>query len=376
MSNDRRAAVRIVLKALSAFIVLNLAFALLVPVPALGRVSVYNTLVPGRERLPYGDVPAKAYNLSLYDLNAMFSSHVVSHPKAPGEYRVVLIGDSSTWGWFLRPGDTLAGLINAQRLRTKDGRQVRVYNLGYPIMSLTKDVLMLSRALQYQPDLIVWPMTLESFPAAKQLSHPIVQNNAAEVRALITRYQLRIDPNDPAFFSPTFLDRTLIGQRRALADWLRLQAYGPLWGATGVDQYYPDTYEPAARDLEADPTFAGLHPPALAKDSLALDVLASGIKMARDRRVPLLVINEPILVSQGKNSDVRYDFFYPRWAYDQYRTLLRDHVPTGVAGVQYLDVWDAVPEREFTNSAVHLSPAGARIFADKVSPAIQAIIGS
>ncbi|MCZ7670394.1 MAG: hypothetical protein M5U34_26160 [Chloroflexi bacterium] len=38
--------------------------------------------------------------------------------------------------------------------------------------------------------------------------------------------------------------------------------------------------------------------------------------------VPVLLINEPMFISSGRNSDLRYNAFYPRWAYDQYREML------------------------------------------------------
>ena len=38
----------------------------------------------------------------------------------------------------------------------------------------------------------------------------------------------------------------------------------------------------------------------------------------------------------------------------------------------YLDLWDLVPSSEFTNSAIHLTPAGERLLADKILEAIQA----
>lgn len=365
MTLDRRAALRVAAKTLALFLALNVLFALVNPVPALGRLSLYNAVWPGRARLPYGDDPAKAYNLSLFDLNAMFASHeLAGAPKRDDEFRVLLIGDSSTWGWLLRNENTLAGQINAMRLKTEDGQTVRAYNLGYPIMSLTKDLLLLSHAVQYQPDLIVWLVTLESFPADKQLAHPIVQRNGDAVRSLITDYQLRSRPDDPALITPSFLDRTIVGQRRALADWLRLQAYGALWGATRIDQHIPETYEPAQRDLEADVSFKGMRPPVLPKDALAFDVLDAGIRMAAEAGAPVLIVNEPILISQGRNSDVRYNFFYPRWAYDQYRALLREHLQ--VRNVPYLDAWDMVPQEEFTNSAVHLTPAGSRMLAQRI----------
>jgi hypothetical protein len=383
MTTDRRFVWRVVAKVLVLFIALNLAFALAnFPanggLAALGRLSLYNVLWPGRARLPYGDDPARAYNLSLYSLEAMFASHELSRAAKPaGEFRVLLIGDSSTWGWLLRNEDTLAGRINAMNLPTEDGRTVRAYNLGYPIMSLTKDVLLLSHAMRYQPDLIAWLVTLESFPADKQLDHPIVRHNAPTVRALIADYQLRADLNDPSFVNPSFLDGTLVGQRRALADWLRLQAYGALWGATGIDQHYPDAYEPAQRDLEADASFKGMAPPLLPSEVLAFDVLDAGIRIAAEAGVTMLIVNEPILISQGRNSHIRYNFFYPRWAYDQYRELMRRHLhPTTVPdGVYYLDAWDIVPQHEFTNSAVHLTPQGSRILADELAARIHLIAG-
>jgi hypothetical protein len=77
----------------------------------------------------------------------------------------------------------------------------------------------------------------------------------------------------------------------------------------------------------------------LTSDDLAFDVLAAGIARAGD--VPVLIINEPIFVSDGRNSDLRYNLWYPRWAYDQYRALLAEQATT--YGWHYLDLWDAVP---------------------------------
>lgn len=209
---------RVVIKAAVLFIVANLVFALLDPVEALGRVSLYNVVMLGRERLPYGENPSESYNLSLYSVPAMFASHVVSRPKRADEYRVLLIGDSSTWGWLLENRDAYAANINAASLTAADGRRIVAYNLGYPIMSLTKDLMLLDDAMQYQPDQIVWLVTLASFPRDKQLFPPIVQNNAARVRDLIARYDLQLDPDDSRFVTPDFFGKTIIGQRRALAD--------------------------------------------------------------------------------------------------------------------------------------------------------------
>ncbi len=357
----------VVLKAMLLFALVNVLLALVDPLPALGRISAYNVLLPGRARLPYGENPARAYNLSLFNLDAMLASHELARPKAADEYRVLVMGDSSVWGFLLPAEDTLSAYMNAAGQRLDDGRRVRVYNLGYPILSVTKDLLLLSRLKAYAPDLIIWMVTLESLPADKQLFPPLVQNNAAEVRALIARHGLSLDPADPSFVDPSLWDRTLLGRRRALADLLRLQLYGVPWAATGIDQDIPATFTPRMEDLPADTTFHGLTGPELRPADLALDVLAAGVAEAGD--TPVIFVNEPMFVSQGENSDLRYNFFYPRWAYDGYRRLLAAEVAQ--RGWTYVDLWDAVPSSEYTDSAIHLTPAGSALLAQRVGDLIK-----
>ena len=360
-------ALRVAVKALLLFLAFDLAFAVSDPLPALGRISAYNRPLPGRERLPYGDNPSKAYNLSLFNLEAMFASQEVSAGlKLPDEYRVLLIGDSSTWGFLLPTGDTLAAYINTAGYTAGDGRKIRAYNLGYPVMSLTKDLLILSYAMRYQPDLIVWPLTLESFPYDKQLYPPLLQQNPEAVRALIDRYGLKLDASDLGQSPPSFWKRTLEGRRRDLADLVRLQLYGVMWAATGIDQDIPDTYTPRQEDLEPDESFHDLKPPHLTAPDLAFDVLQAGLNMAGE--TPVLLVNEPMFISQGQNSDVRYNFFYPRWAYDDYRQLMAEQAQAN--GWRYLDLWQAVPNSEFTNSAVHLTPRGSRLLAEEIGQAV------
>jgi len=351
----------VLVKALIVFAAVNGVFAAINLMPALGRISLYNTLIPGRVRLPYGEDPQADYSLSLFSLEAMFASHEISARPAPDEFRVVLIGDSSTWGFLLKPEETLASRINRN-----SGGAVRVYNLGYPTMTVTKDLLMLSHAMPYEPDLIIWLVTLESLPQTKQLDSPILQNNAEAVRALIAQYRLHSDPQDPRLISPALRDRTLIGGRRALADLIRLQIYGFLWAATGIDQAIPAEFDPPQSDLEADESFHGLLPPVLKEDDLAFDVLSAGRDLAAG--VPLWIVNEPIYVSRGLNSGIRYNFFYPRWAYDQYRLMLADWCRA--QNLECFDFWDLVPAEEFSNSAIHRTPRGEAMLAD----ALEALI--
>ena len=98
--------------------------------------------------------------------------------------------------------------------------------------------------------------------------------------------------------------------------------------------------------------------------------LQPGIARAGD--VPVLLVNEPMFVSAGINSDLRYNFFYPRWAYDAYHELLGE-----IAAHEswlYVDLWNALPNEVFTDSPVHYTPEDAQTLAGLVGAAVEALI--
>jgi hypothetical protein len=354
----------VLIKGLLLFLLFNLVIA--VWQPGVGRLSLYNVVFPGRERLPFGENPKQSYNLSLFDLDAMFASHVIAGaPKADDEFRVIVIGDSSVWGTLLKPDETLTGQLNQANLNAC-GKTVRAYNLGYPTISLTKDVMMLSYGMQYDPDLIIWMTTLQAFPIEKQTSTPLVAHNEETVRGLAGRYGLRVEAGDPNFVKKSFWQKTFVGDRRSWADLIRLQIYGVMWAATGVDQFHPENYERAQTDFDADESFHDFTPPDLDEEGLALNALETGFRVAGE--TPMLLVNEPMLISSGANSDIRYNFFYPRWAYDKYREMM--FASSRQNGWAYVDLWDIVPANEFTNSAIHLTPAGEKMLAEHLAPHI------
>jgi hypothetical protein len=136
-----------------------------------------------------------------------------------------------------------------------------------------------------------------------------------------------------------------------------------MWAGTGADQIYPEAYPAAQTDFDADPSFHGqdaalsLDPTQLAFSTLDAGFLAAG--------APVILVNEPMLISSGNNSDIRYNFFYPRWAYDDYRNLMKQYAAKN--NRDYLDAWDIIPATEFTNSAIHLTPRGETLFAKSIA---------
>lgn len=358
---DWRTIGRIFLKAAVLFVALNLLFAACRPLESLGNLSLYNNILPGRLRLPYGERPAEDFNLTLSNLPAMSAAHVWNRPAADDEFRVLLLGDSGIWGWFLPNEHTLAGQLNEMKLTAADGRRIVVYNLGYPIMSLTKDMVILDEMLAgSRPDLILWPVTLQSFYRPRQLDHPLLYENPNRVRELIEQYDLGLDLSDSRFVDRSFVQESIIGHRRELADLLRLQAWGVAWAATGLDQAIPEEITLRKSDFEPDDSWLDItEPRTLTDDDLAFDVLVGG--GSRAGTIPLIIINEPMFIGDGLNSDVRYNTFYPRWAYDQYRQMLGE---TAIANNwNYIDLWNAIPPEEFTDTPVHLTRRGNQLFA-------------
>lgn len=360
---------RVILKATVLFLLLNLVCIASNPLPLLGKLSIYNRLVPGRERLPYGENPSESYNLSLNTLSAMFNSHIIADPKADDEIRVILIGDSATWGWLLETEDTLTGQLNTLDLRSQDGKRLVFYNLGYPTMSITKDLLLFDQALQYDPDLVIWLFTLQSFRQDEQLTTPIVANNPEPMRDLIEGFDLNLDADSDTFVTPDVWERSIWGRRRDLADLLRLQVYGVMWRNTGIDQGYPP-YTPTPSDLNDNLLWKGLSPPTLAPEQLSLDVLNAGVQLSGD--VPVLLVNEPMFIATGENSNLRYNSFYPRWVYDDYRALL--WATARAKDWRYFDAWNRMTPAVFTDSPVHLDPNGTAQLADLLRPIVLSML--
>ena len=370
-SNNRvvswRYLLRIVGKAALIFVLFNLIFSALTPLEQLGTFTLYNWILPGRQRLPYGENSRESYNLSLNNVPAMIGSHEIVREKADNDFRVIIIGDSGAWGWFLENDDTLAGQINSGDYLTADGKNVKAYNLGYPVMSLLKDLMILEASIGFDPDLIIWPVTLESFPREKQLFSPIVQNNTARVRSLIEAFDLQLDSDDNRLADQTFLENTLVGQRRNLADLIRLQLFGFSWAVTRIDQSIPVEIALRKSDFEEDISWQDFDEPvSFSEDDLAFDVIEAGRTLTGD--VPLLIINEPMFISSGDNSDLRYNSFYPRWAYDQYREMLGEMALN--RNWSYLDIWDTISPLEFTDTPVHLTSEGSRLMAEHLSEEI------
>ncbi|GAB4544365.1 MAG: hypothetical protein OHK0023_01070 [Anaerolineae bacterium] len=344
----------------------NLLWVFIQPLSWVNRLSVYNVLVPGRERFAFGEYSAESYSLIVNSLDQLFASHVIAPPKPRDEFRVVLIGDSAVWGYLLPPQATQSACINRLRLAAPNGKTVRAYNLGYPKLTVIKDLLILQRALAHQPDLILWQTTLASLYPSDQLDFALITSHRAELDALQAQYRFKLDQYplpEADFWSQTFF-----GQRRDVADWLRHQLYGIGWALTGRDHVIPRLLRPHPTNLLPDDSLLSVNVVRLqaertiTADDLNFDVLRVGIGMAQAVNVPLVLINEPIY--RKVDDPLRYNSYYPRWAYDGYREVFAQLA--AAEQWRYLDLWDAVPPDQFTDTDFHLTAEANCAYAEQM----------
>ena len=368
---------RVLLKAILLFIALNVIYA--VVDPPVGKFSLYNHMVPGRLRFPYEQEPSYyfvGYNAPVYeDFDAMFGAHIVSSRKPSDEFRLLLLGDSATWGISVQARETLSEQLNQLQIQTCDGRTVRAYNLGYPMPFLMRDVLILDKAMEYEPDMVLWLVTLYTLEP-KQAETYFLNPHAERYQRLVSTYGL----TSPQLAEParerTFWDQTIIGERRRLKKLVLTQMLGMLWAGTGIDNHeglQPATSPPKA-DVGGHLDYEGWQPEESARlfDSLALDVLLAGVQIAGD--VPVVLINEPVFLAEGRNHLLRYNAFYPRWAYDEYRQWMAEW--TEKEKLTLLDYWNALPPIGFSDQNFHRSSAGEEQFAKLLAPEISRLVCS
>ncbi len=366
---------RVLIKAIILFVLLNLVFALVNP--PVGKISLYNHLIPGRLRFPYEEKPSfysVGYSVPINeDFDAMFGAHIISARKPANEFRLILLGDSATWGFGLPADETLSEQINRLHIQTCDGRIVHAYNLAYPFSYLTRDLLILDKAMEYQPDMVFWLITLSTLEP-KIAETQFIAPHWQRYLQLANTYHLKLSHFSPPIQAPPFWERTIVGQRKHLKNIALTQIFGILWAGTGIDNHKSIQPEPGipGSDVTDNLDYEGRYPND-AEDlfnSLLMNVLSAAYDVAED--VPVVLVNEPIFVADGKNHLIRYNGFYPRWVYDEYRQFMLDW--TEEHNHKLLDDWNVLPLGDFADPYFHRRLSGEKQFAELLAPEIKKLV--
>ena len=350
---------RVLIKGFIAFLILEYAVVWLLP--DLRPLNLYAALHLKRARFPLSTRPALDDALDVGNLDAMFASHIVSSPKGPQEFRVLVLGNSAVWGLQLKPNQTLPGQLDALKLSCGD-KHVRFYNLSFPRSSASKDLMILDQALEFKPDLVLWMVTWYTLMPKTRVDHWLITQNYTEFYKLARRFDFL-----PQGYTAPSAAETLAARNRELFRETRYQIYSFVQLATRLDQF-PGPPELLPSTLSPDLTFEGLKPPTLNQSQVSLDQVQDFYDLAGS--VPVVLINQPILVVSGSpNSDVRYNSYYPRWVYDQYRQYIGQAAARH--GWNYLDLWNTFPAAYYTDTPLHLNPQGQTLLAKMLAPAIE-----
>ena len=345
---------RVVIKATLLFILLNLLFVLLQPIDALSRYTLYNNVFAGRERLPYGgDDFSQSNAVTMDNIPAMIASHQIARQKADDEFRVVIFGNSGIWGFWLPSSQTLGPQMTRMNTKLADGRRVVVYNLAYPYPYIIRDLLFMDEAMQYKPDMIIWVVSAASF--WEDPNSPIILNNLDKVRHLVENYGLTVHFNTESPVATDFYSQTIIGKRATLLTLLQNQLTGILWNGLGIDHNIPSSIPKTPNDLPDDDKWSSFSPSQYtAENLLSFHFVDVGYNLAGD--IPLIMINQPMFIATGENSDLRYNLDYPRWLFDDYRALFAKSVAQNAW--LYCDLWDALPNEYYTDTPFHMNASG------------------
>jgi len=82
------------------------------------------------------------------------------HPKAPGTFRIAVVGDSFTFGPHLQLADTFPKKLEEMLNLNPNARRVEVLNRGLSGASTANETELVQRALKEEPDLLILEITL------------------------------------------------------------------------------------------------------------------------------------------------------------------------------------------------------------------------
>jgi hypothetical protein len=357
-TTERPKVTRIIIKGSLFFVAINILFAWWNP--PFEKYSIYNNFLPGQERFVYN-------NIRIFTLDAIFAPHIISTtPKSNDEYRIVMLGDSSTWGAGLTVNQTLTSQINQVHLTTCDSRKIKAYNLAYPVAAGAKDILILSESMQYKPDMVIWMTTMLTLTDHERQNHPIVNANLVQLGRLENQYSFVVPEFDERGFNTSFWDFTIIGQRTKLKNTIEQTLLQAATNSIDEPTFLAIKDTRPQNDLENDLSYEHMKVKKLDMSRMLFSLIKASDQMTGD--IPLIVVNEPIYIANGQNSDKRYNQYYPRWAYDEYLHLAQEEIPS--EDRIYLDLWNILPATEFTDTEFHRTAEGEKNIAQKLIPII------
>lgn len=183
-----------------------------------------------------------------------FRDEALSIPKPANQYRILSMGESSTWGHGVRAEETYSAVL--QRILKRSGMTIRVINAGIPAYTIQQSAIFLEEeGARLEPDVVlVYHQTNDFLPA-----HAIDAHNPL----------VRLTGND----------REMIERRRPLAGLLNLLFHSRLYLAVRNAMLRLPTSLPQAGTVQNGPVRVPPKDRMAALDSMLLSTQSIGAKL-------------------------------------------------------------------------------------------------
>lgn len=315
-------------------------------------------------------------NPEVYWLEIMLRQHELCWraPTTPHELRVALFGSSAVYGLPLPVEETLGGYLN--RHFADAGIPAHLFNLAFVTPYQVRDALLINEALPYEPNVIVYPMTLAEFRHLAPMPYPTFSrlfdmNNAALQR-------LAVDP--PAGLEAPVAMYAEAAEKRAeqrhATDQLRdAGLYARLLTHAKAEALAARVNAPrprfksratkGAKDYKCSETERTMNSYTNWKD---WNVLAYLEDLQRRRGIRVLVVHWPIAHEPLGNC---YSVRYTTAAVNDFSEWIRSE--TERRQLAYLDLRDLLPNEGFIDS-LHPTAQGHRQIADRLAPALDPML--
>ncbi|MEP7289262.1 MAG: hypothetical protein ABI947_26215 [Chloroflexota bacterium] len=348
---------RVLLKAVLCLLICDALFIVLRPLDRLMPLSLFGSLLPYRTRIA---IPERDVTGQLVPLETLLNAHIISRPKAANEYRVIILGDSGINGWGNRDSETINAYLEAAG-KTLGGKTIRAYNLAALGPSVSRDLVIADAALAYQPDLIVWFVTLQSFHDATP--DRLLEFNQPRLTRLTQQFKLNdVNARTYGHYEAVWWQRSILMQRTTLYRWLSFQAYSLRQGQ------FLGIYPLAQTDpIPASPVIAIDDPAYTPMPNAAWAALTALPQLTHS---PILIVNEPIMIVKG--SPANYNEFNGREIYDLYRSTFNRTCTD--QRLWCMDLWDLLPMSEYTDSPLHRTAQGNAAIATRVMNEIGGVL--